>query len=171
MGETHGSGNLSEWIGNMPNGSNRTGAVLARIIPTTWKVEPEARWQCVGFGVGRGLHQRLVNPMPRCWRPNRVKYTRSLRRIPSVGGGWGWGLGGLPEIILHDTELLQLLKRVFVDSLRGSSVKIGTIQRRLAWPLRKDDTHKSRSVNNFFERRRTKCGSNIHQAALGCHLR
>ena len=37
-----------------------------------------------------------------------------------------------------------------MDSLRGSSVKIGTIQRRLAWPLRKDDTHKSRSVNNFF---------------------
>ena len=30
------------------------------------------------------------------------------------------------------------------------SVKIGTIQRRLAWPLRKDDTHKSRSVTNFF---------------------
>ena len=36
-----------------------------------------------------------------------------------------------------------------MDSLRGSSVKIGTIQRRLAWPLRKDDTHKSRSVNNL----------------------
>ena len=36
-----------------------------------------------------------------------------------------------------------------LDSLRGSSVKIGTIQRKLAWPLRKDDTHKSRSVNNF----------------------
>ena len=33
-----------------------------------------------------------------------------------------------------------------LDSLRGSSDKIGTIQRRLAWPLRKDDTHKSRSV-------------------------
>ena len=30
-----------------------------------------------------------------------------------------------------------------LDSLRGSSVKIGTVQRRLAWPLRKDDTHKS----------------------------
>ena len=29
------------------------------------------------------------------------------------------------------------------DSLRGSSIKIGTIERRLAWPLRKDDTHKS----------------------------
>ena len=36
-----------------------------------------------------------------------------------------------------------------LDSLRGSSVKIGTIQRRLAWPLRKDDTHKSRSVKMY----------------------
>ena len=36
-----------------------------------------------------------------------------------------------------------------LDSLRGPSVNIGTIQRRLAWPLRKDDTHKSRSVNNI----------------------
>ena len=41
---------------------------------------------------------------------------------------------------------------VSVDSLRGSSVKIGTIQRRLAWPLRKDDTHKSRSVNNLLKK-------------------
>ena len=45
------------------------------------------------------------------------------------------------------------LERRISDSLRGSSVKIGTIQRRLAWPLRKDDTHKSRSVNNFLPRR------------------
>ena len=37
-----------------------------------------------------------------------------------------------------------------LDSLRGSSDKIGTIQRRLAWPLRKDDTQKSRSVPSFF---------------------
>ena len=36
-----------------------------------------------------------------------------------------------------------------MDSLRGSSDKIGTIQRRLAWPLRKDDTHKSRNVTSF----------------------
>ena len=42
------------------------------------------------------------------------------------------------------------VSKLLLDSLRGSSVKIGTIQRRLAWPLRKDDTHKSRSVNNFF---------------------
>ena len=44
----------------------------------------------------------------------------------------------------------RLARNVLLDSLRGSSVKIGTIQRRLAWPLRKDDTHKSRSVTNFF---------------------
>jgi hypothetical protein len=36
-----------------------------------------------------------------------------------------------------------------LDSLRGSSVQFGTIQKRLAWPLRKDDTHKSRSVIVF----------------------
>ena len=33
-----------------------------------------------------------------------------------------------------------------VASLLGSFVNIGTVQRRLAWPLRKDDTHKPRSV-------------------------
>ena len=37
---------------------------------------------------------------------------------------------------------------IFVPS--GTSDKIGTIQRRLAWPLRKDDTHKSRNGPNFF---------------------
>ena len=36
------------------------------------------------------------------------------------------------------------------DSLSGSSVQIGTIQRRLAWPLRKDDTRKSRSTNILY---------------------
>jgi len=35
------------------------------------------------------------------------------------------------------------------DPLRGVSEKIGTIQRRLAWPLRKDDTHKSRMYHFF----------------------
>ena len=35
------------------------------------------------------------------------------------------------------------------DSLRGSSIEIGTMQRRLARPLRKDDTHKSRSVKQI----------------------
>ena len=34
-------------------------------------------------------------------------------------------------------------------SLRGSSLKHGTMHRQLAWPLRKDDTHKARSVNDI----------------------
>uniref|UniRef100_A0A7N0TKQ2 Uncharacterized protein n=1 Tax=Kalanchoe fedtschenkoi TaxID=63787 RepID=A0A7N0TKQ2_KALFE len=43
------------------------------------------------------------------------------------------------------------IKRVVVRSVpSGTSDKIGTIQRRLAWPLRKDDTHKSRNGPNFF---------------------
>ena len=37
------------------------------------------------------------------------------------------------------------------EPLRWSSAKIGTIQRRLAWPLRKDDTHKSRSIALFVD--------------------
>ncbi|KAL4320247.1 hypothetical protein GQ457_18G018780 [Hibiscus cannabinus] len=39
----------------------------------------------------------------------------------------------------------------FVPS--GTSDKIGTIQRRLAWPLRKDDTHKSRNESQGSGRR------------------
>ena len=63
---------------------------------------------------------------------------------------------GILIICAHNEALRQLPSaydpsRVLFDgtSLR-SSAKIGTIQRRLAWPLRKDDTHKSRSVSNFF---------------------
>ena len=40
--------------------------------------------------------------------------------------------------------------RLTSDSPRRSSDKIGTIQRRLAWPLRKDGTHKSTRVTKFF---------------------
>ncbi|KAB2063783.1 hypothetical protein ES319_A10G241100v1 [Gossypium barbadense] len=36
-------------------------------------------------------------------------------------------------------------KKAYVVVPSGTSDKIGTIQRRLAWPLRKDDTHKSRN--------------------------
>ena len=37
---------------------------------------------------------------------------------------------------------------------RAESVKIGTKQRRLAWSLRMDDTHKSRHVNYFLGKRK-----------------
>ena len=41
-----------------------------------------------------------------------------------------------------------------VEPRKRSSAKIGTIQRRLAWPLRKDDTHKSRMYHFFHFRLR-----------------
>ena len=37
-----------------------------------------------------------------------------------------------------------------MEPRKRSSAKIGTIQRRLAWPLRKDDTHKSRMYHFCF---------------------
>ncbi|ESW33407.1 hypothetical protein PHAVU_001G066700 [Phaseolus vulgaris] len=43
-----------------------------------------------------------------------------------------------------------LMPTTFMLVPLGTSDKIGTIQRRLAWPLRKDDTHKSRNGPNFF---------------------
>ncbi|RDX62893.1 hypothetical protein CR513_58737, partial [Mucuna pruriens] len=46
------------------------------------------------------------------------------------------------------SEHMKCTTPIIVPS--GTSDKIGTIQRRLAWPLRKDDTHKSRNGPNFF---------------------
>ena len=62
------------------------------------------------------------------------------------------GTNSEPNIRTECTNIRQPNIRAFAepaDSLRGSSVKIGTIQRGLAWPLRKDDAHTSRSANNF----------------------
>ena len=42
----------------------------------------------------------------------------------------------------------------------------GTIQRRLAWPLRKDDTYKSRSGNHFY-----RCPRDACRASLGSFCR
>ncbi|CAM6008458.1 unnamed protein product [Sphagnum balticum] len=51
---------------------------------------------------------------------------------------WGW----------LSVYISSICNRPSVSS--ETSDKIGTIQRRLAWPLRKDDTHKSRNGPNFF---------------------
>jgi hypothetical protein len=63
-------------------------------------------------------------------------------------------------IILLEDYIGQLFALPFVSS--ETSDKIGTIQRRLAWPLRKDDTHKSRNGPNFFLHPR----SNFHEIIL-----
>jgi hypothetical protein len=74
---------------------------------------------------------------PRTVGPQSASQHDTLRRY---SGHEGRRLQVRRDMRFRTTKLL--------DSLRGSSVQIGTIQRRLAWPLRKDDTHKSKSVNS-----------------------
>lgn len=52
------------------------------------------------------------------------------------------------EVDVWASMLCCAAESSFVSS--ETSDKIGTIQRRLAWPLRKDDTHKSRNGPDFF---------------------
>ena len=76
------------------------------------------------------------------WEPLRVLTAFSPGFYPAEI--WSPSAGKSADLSYH-VQLYTL------DPLRRfPSVKIGTIQRRLAWPLRKDDTHKSRSVTNFF---------------------
>ncbi|KEH35898.1 transmembrane protein, putative [Medicago truncatula] len=57
------------------------------------------------------------------------------------------GRGGEAEVLGVEQERSERTAGLVPS---GTSDKIGTIQRRLAWPLRKDDTHKSRNGPNFF---------------------
>ena len=63
-------------------------------------------------------------------------------------GGWPFSLHtlafGTRPYILNRRTCLPLPGQM--DSLRGSCAKLGTMRRILAWPLRKDDTHKSKSI-------------------------
>ena len=88
--------------------------------------------------------------------------------LTDAARSWGWGLVSLqrmhlgcskwPMVLLsdapvnkmdtHDTQRINHTY-IYVDSLRGSSVKLGTTQIVFAWPLRKDDAHNLRSVNMF----------------------
>ena len=69
--------------------------------------------------------------------------------VAILAQGTSWADAATQAFFRSSTPTDDTQHHGFSDSLRGSSVKIGTIQRRLAWPLRKDDTHKSRSVNDF----------------------
>ena len=66
-------------------------------------------------------------------------------------GGWSFLIRIWFGFVLWHLSFVrsELHWHLQLDPLRRSSVKIGTIQRRLAWPLRKDDTHKSRSVSDI----------------------
>ena len=80
-------------------------------------------------GVARGRGSRKLGTA----RLLRLRHSQPAREAACV-------------TLLHVGAALKL------DSFRGSSVKMLTIQRRLARPPRKDDTHTSRSVNNCCSR-------------------
>ena len=67
-----------------------------------------------------------------------VEHSLSKRKV--VGSSPACGCFWVDKV---QTKWLSGVKAVSYD-------KIGTIQRRLAWPLRKDDTHKSRTYHFFF---------------------
>ncbi|GLJ30630.1 hypothetical protein SUGI_0606500 [Cryptomeria japonica] len=57
----------------------------------------------------------------------------------------------LPHLLrINDVGATYIVLYYHKSVSSETSDKIGTIQRRLAWPLRKDDTHKSRNGPNFF---------------------
>jgi len=81
------------------------------------------------------------------------------RAVASLGtpadrgqGGFGYECGFFPE------EHHKYAGGSAVDCLRGSSAKLGAMQRRLARPLRWDDTRKSRSVNTLAAQRAPRAG-------------
>ena len=75
----------------------------------------------------------------------------------------GTEYGDWPQVSSAPSKNIKQKHTLYTDSLRGSSVKIGTIQTRLAWPLRKDDKHQSRSVNEniHFVRKQQNYKSNM----------
>jgi hypothetical protein len=92
---------------------------------------------------------------------------RVLARVPPPRVGLGPPCN-LPldgnDIVAHFGQRhASMFFSFLLDSLRGSSVKFGTIQRILSWPLRKDDTHKSRSVT-IFKRQGFCLGQNIFKS-------
>jgi hypothetical protein len=56
----------------------------------------------------------------------------------------------VPSVLKNVEVYVSKSSPQLTEPLRRSSDKIGTIQRRLAWPLRKDDTHKSRKYETFW---------------------
>ena len=59
---------------------------------------------------------------------------------------------GATSLVAHpmDADITTLSLELYRACSGSTYIKIGTIQRRLAWPLCKDDTQKSRRVTKFF---------------------
>ncbi|EOY18062.1 Uncharacterized protein TCM_042718 isoform 2 [Theobroma cacao] len=80
---------------------------------------------------------------PFIWLRHVNSQVRGLRELEGKCNHKAHGFCATPK-----TQPAHLKKQALVVP-SGTSDKIGTIQRRLAWPLRKDDTHKSRNGGQF----------------------
>ena len=103
------------------------------------------------------LHCEFHTPPPRTMAPRAMKAKAGAAMSKSAKCG-SIGDSDRPsqkqfasiETLILGTVFRAISACCVADPLRRSSDKIGTIQRRLAWPLRKDDTHKPRRVTKFF---------------------
>ncbi len=101
------------------------------------------------------------------WGPSHMLFFCKLQKmkphtfsptceLQALGVGYFFTLLPTLQSSLGDIDRCSSCQRKWIahplslqDSLRGSSVKIGTIQKILAWPRIKDDTHKSKGVIIF----------------------
>ena len=114
-------------------------------FPHSWRLVP-------GTCHSLALQSRSLRPglaAARARSGSRRVPSRAVCRLSSASvGSRSWAVGPQLQTWTLAPPMLEQLK--ILDSPRRSFDKIGTIQRRLAWPLRKDDTHKSRRVTKFF---------------------
>ena len=74
---------------------------------------------------------------------------RIQKRLKFVTVRWVQGITTIIGVLLIKTDIIRGIPRQKCTRFGGTHTKIGTIQRRLAWPLRKDDTQ-NREASNLF---------------------
>ena len=115
----------------------------------------------VGPAIQRERNEGAHRPRPTFLRGGEIQLEVRPTSGPCPVGRWDCRARGRKQQF-STTSLTQRRDHLLISCCAeaqlvpsGTSDKIGTIQRRLAWPLRKDDTHKSRNGPNFFEVLRT----------------
>ena len=107
--------------------------------------KPSHRDQCAATGsldeTRRSIVDLPTSRPPTCAAPHAPSCSPEQIRQPA----------GCSNPILVLLYIQTQRARMVLSTRKGMTlIKIGTIQRRLAWPLRKDDTHKSRKDRYFF---------------------
>ena len=96
------------------------------------------------------VRRRTIGCSASCRRP-RLSPSAAAPRVAGVGGRAGDARGAAVAAAWSRGARGGRLGRIALRCCRSEAAKVWTIlrsQRRLAWPLRKNDTRKPRSVNN-----------------------